>query len=240
MGKCPGSHLRGGAAVPGGRGAVARSLRGGRILFFSMFLAATATVTAACSSTEGIAGTAIPVVDAPENNAAEAATGDLSTGSASLATDSVSTGRRKFAQGAGAGDTAPDFTLPTLQGGDVRLSEFRGSPVIVYFFTRLCGSHTFDLRFLQTFASSEIGDRPQVLVVGLQETVSSLEWLVDRSVGDDRDFTAAADNSLETFLQYQVITVPVTFFIDREGIIQSLHQGFLTEKFLATGILGIQ
>ncbi len=174
-----------------------------------------------------------PVSAATEGSSEEAETGDA-------VTDSGSSGRRKFADGAGVGDAAPDFTLPTLRGEDVSLSEFRGSPVIIYFFTRLCGSHTFDLRFLQTAAASEAGNLPEVLVVGLQEDTRSLGWLVNRSIGDDYDFTVAADSSLTTFLQYQVLTVPVTFFVDGEGNIQSLHQGFLNEEFLATGVRGIQ
>ncbi len=32
------------------------------------------------------------------------------------------------------GDTAPDFTLPTADGGSLTLSELRGSRVIVYFY----------------------------------------------------------------------------------------------------------
>lgn len=33
-----------------------------------------------------------------------------------------------------AGDTAPDFTLPTADGGSVTLSELRGQHVVVYFY----------------------------------------------------------------------------------------------------------
>ena len=33
-----------------------------------------------------------------------------------------------------AGTTAPDFTLPDQEGDDVSLSDFRGSPVVLYFY----------------------------------------------------------------------------------------------------------
>ena len=35
-----------------------------------------------------------------------------------------------------AGATAPDFTLPDQDGKDVSLSEFRGSPVVLYFYPK--------------------------------------------------------------------------------------------------------
>ena len=31
-----------------------------------------------------------------------------------------------------AGDTAPDFELPSLSGGSVRLSDYRGSKVVLF------------------------------------------------------------------------------------------------------------
>ncbi|OLT43664.1 peroxiredoxin [Saccharomonospora sp. CUA-673] len=34
------------------------------------------------------------------------------------------------------GDKAPDFTLPDSEGRNVSLSDFRGSPVVVYFYPR--------------------------------------------------------------------------------------------------------
>jgi thioredoxin-dependent peroxiredoxin len=34
------------------------------------------------------------------------------------------------------GTHAPDFTLPDQDGNDVALSEFRGSPVVLYFYPK--------------------------------------------------------------------------------------------------------
>ena len=34
------------------------------------------------------------------------------------------------------GETAPDFTLPDQEGDDVTLSQFRGGPVVLYFYPR--------------------------------------------------------------------------------------------------------
>ena len=34
------------------------------------------------------------------------------------------------------GETAPDFTLPDQDGADITLSQFRGQPVVLYFYPR--------------------------------------------------------------------------------------------------------
>jgi hypothetical protein len=34
------------------------------------------------------------------------------------------------------GDAAPDFQMPTDQGGQVSLKEFRGRPVVLYFYPK--------------------------------------------------------------------------------------------------------
>ena len=43
-----------------------------------------------------------------------------------------STGGRRRAMAVNAGDEAPDFTLPSLDGGLVRLSDYRGGRLVLF------------------------------------------------------------------------------------------------------------
>ena len=42
------------------------------------------------------------------------------------------------------GDTAPDFTLPDQDGNEVKLSELRGQPVVLYFYPKADSLATYD------------------------------------------------------------------------------------------------
>ena len=66
------------------------------------------------------------------------------------------------------GDLAPDFTLPTADGGEVTLSALRGAPVVVYFYpaamTSGCTTQACDFRdslaALQAAGYSVVGVSP--------------------------------------------------------------------------------
>ena len=67
-----------------------------------------------------------------------------------------------------AGDTAPDFTLPTADGGSVTLSDLRGEHVVVYFYpaagtpgcTTQAGDFRDSLASLQSHGYRVIGVSP--------------------------------------------------------------------------------
>ncbi len=45
----------------------------------------------------------------------------------------VLTGCAPAQPGVAVGDSAPEFTLPSVQGKDVRLSDYQGKPVLLFF-----------------------------------------------------------------------------------------------------------
>ncbi|MFJ4106641.1 thioredoxin-dependent thiol peroxidase [Oerskovia enterophila] len=97
------------------------------------------------------------------------------------------------------GDDAPDFTLPTADGGSVTLSELRGSSVIVYFYpaasTPGCTKEACDFR--DSLASLQ-GAGYQV--VGISP--DPLPKLVKFAEEELLTFTLASDESRATLEAY--------------------------------------
>lgn len=141
--------------------------------------------------------------------------------------------------GAKEGDHAPDFTLPSTTGRQVSLSEFEGGPVMVYFWASWCGSCTFDLADIERVASREAERGLTTITVNIGEEPGYVESFVRAEV-PDYSFIVATDASLDTFRTYRILSFPTTFFIDRDGVIQSVRMGRLTEGTMVDRLPKIQ
>jgi len=124
---------------------------------------------------------------------------------------------------------APDFTLKLFDGGDFRLSDHKGNPVVITFFASwcpACGIGVFNLeRVYKKYAAGK------VLFVGVavQDTEAKAKKYVTKHgitypTGLDGDGTIKG--------AYGVVGHPFTFFVDRKGFITYIHPGPVTEALL--------
>ena len=132
------------------------------------------------------------------------------------------------------GEEAPDFTVTTLDGEEIRLSELRGSRVVVGFWATWCGAcieQAPDLKRL-----TEETSRDELTVIGISwEDEDDL-----RTFASEQDINypiAAAEDLPEPF--GDVTTFPTAFFIDADGIIRGHkvgYSGFDNLRSLALGL----
>jgi peroxiredoxin len=137
-------------------------------------------------------------------------------------------------EGAGGriGATAPDFEWTGSDGQTIRLSTYRGKVVVVNFWATWCRPCREEMPALQRVAASE----PDVVVleVDLMESGDKARSFLD-SLGLDR-LQPVLDTDGATTRRFGVLTLPSTFFIDRNGVIRHLELKALNDQEIRTGI----
>ncbi|MCS6884503.1 MAG: TlpA disulfide reductase family protein [Acidobacteriota bacterium] len=126
----------------------------------------------------------------------------------------------------GESDPVKDFSLKTLDGETVGLSEFKGKILILNFWATWCPP-----------CRKEIPDLIAVQKAYKDKGVVILGVAVDEELDDVRSFVrkyeinymvALDDGSI--FSQWEGEGIPLTFFIDRRGRIKNRSEGMLTRQ----------
>ena len=129
------------------------------------------------------------------------------------------------------GHPAPEFTLATLDGEEITLSELRGKPVIVNFWASWCGPCRLEMPDLQeTF--TEQGDLLTVLGVNLTERDGDLDEVAAFIDEFGVTFPIVLDTEGEVADLYQVRGQPASVFIDADGVVSTVFYGVVNEQFI--------
>lgn len=126
------------------------------------------------------------------------------------------------------GALAPDFLLEQVDGPDLRLSDFRGQPVVLNFWATWCSPCRKEMpQFVEAY--DQYTDDGLVIVgLNLQEGET-----IARNFADDfgMDFPIVIDRDGEMRDRYRLLGLPSTYFIGRDGVIRSIFRGpFLEEQ----------
>lgn len=130
------------------------------------------------------------------------------------------------------GDTPPDFTLMNLEGKEVTLSELRGKKVVLNFWATWCPPCKAEMPHMQNYYEKYAKkDNVEILAVNL--TSGERDVTADAKIDTVMTFRDAYELTFPILLdpeneagsEYQVITIPTTFFIDSTGTIQQSIQG---------------
>jgi peroxiredoxin len=120
------------------------------------------------------------------------------------------------------GALAPDFLLSRLDDGELRLSDLRGQPVVLNFWATWCGPCRKEIpQFVDAY--ERFRDDGLVIVgVNMQEGKG-----IVRPYAEDfgMDFPIAIDVDGEVGDAYRLLGLPVTYFIDADGVIRSVFTG---------------
>lgn len=127
------------------------------------------------------------------------------------------------------GHLAPDFTLQTLEGESLSLSDLRGKAVVLNFWATWCPPCQGEMPELQAAYDDHASGGLVVLGVNQAEEMATVQaFLDDRGL----TFPIVLDSQYEASQRYQVNSLPTTFFIDRNGVIREIVVGQMNAALL--------
>ena len=128
-----------------------------------------------------------------------------------------------LAQASEVSGPAPDFTLRSNSGKNLKLSEFRGQVVLLNFWASWCGPCRQEMPALEKLQKRYGKLGFTVLGVNVEEDSTQAK----RMLREIRvSFPILYDTQNTASKLYQVSAMPTTVIIDRDGNMRYLHKGY--------------
>ena len=125
------------------------------------------------------------------------------------------------------GAPAIPFELKTLDGKSIRLTSFRGKPLVKNFFVSWCDPCREEMPLINDLATKAASNGYSVLAVAVEDSRSAVTQYAKES---KLVFPIALDLNSRVKRTYRIFGPLATFFIDRQGIIRDIIIGPLTPE----------
>jgi cytochrome c biogenesis protein CcmG/thiol:disulfide interchange protein DsbE len=129
-------------------------------------------------------------------------------------------------QGVSQGRYALDFTLEALDGNEASLSDYAGSVVLVNFWATWCPPCRDEIPHFEEASRMYRDEGLVVLGVNFQESAAEVEPFVERL---GVTYPILLDESGRVAKEYRAVGLPTSVLVDRDGVIQVRHSGYLSE-----------
>lgn len=125
------------------------------------------------------------------------------------------------------GEPVPDFELATLDGRKVRMSELRGSPVLINFWATWCGPCKQEMPLIVEQYNWNKGRGLRVLAI---------DTLANDNVEDMRKFAQQFNMNFDVLVDevdavaggWSILGLPTSFFVKPDGTIAKVQVGQMT------------
>jgi peroxiredoxin len=137
------------------------------------------------------------------------------------------------------GNMAPDFTLSSLDGKVMKLSDLKGKKVILNFWASWCPPCKAEIPHMQSFYEDEKDNHVVILAVNLttaEKNTANVEQFV-KEYGIT--FPVLLDSQGEIGNVYQAFTIPTSYIIDSNGVIQQKIVGPMSKEMMKDMISSI-
>lgn len=139
-------------------------------------------------------------------------------------------GQQTTVQQIAVGKEAPDFTLQSMDGKEVKLSDYKGKKVYLKFWASWCGPCKKSMPELMELAVKPDRDFEilSVIAPGIQgeKTVEQFpQWFQEQGY---KDIPVLYDTKATTFQAYQIRSIPTEYLIDSQGKIGKIQFGAIS------------
>ncbi len=125
---------------------------------------------------------------------------------------------------------ADDFIVYDSGGNEVRLSDLKGKPVVVNFWTSWCGPCKSEMPIFDA-AYKMYGDKVEFMMVNLTDGSSETpDNAQDFLKANGYVFPLYHDLAQNAARTYKIYSIPLTLFINADGSVYTTHTGAMNEK----------
>ncbi len=120
-------------------------------------------------------------------------------------------------------ERAPDFTLKSLDGTNLRLEEYRGQVVLINFWASWCGPCRQEMPLLDRLHQRYVDTGFAVLGVNVEGDAAPARALVEQI---PVSFPVLVDEGQRVSELYRLEAMPSTVVVDRDGVVRYIHRGY--------------
>ena len=133
------------------------------------------------------------------------------------------------------GEAAPDFEVETFDGEALKLSDLNGKVVVLNFWASWCPPCRWEMPFFETMWQ-EYRDQGVVFVgIAMSDTLENVKAFAKEA---GVTYPVALDTTTEIARDYEVLSLPTTYFIGKDGNIERKLTSAANEGLLKVFLRG--
>ena len=118
---------------------------------------------------------------------------------------------------------APDFSLKTISGKNIKLSELRGNVVMINFWASWCGPCLQEMPALEQLHQRYKDLGFTLLGVNVEHDIKEAKDYLKKV---DISFPILFDVTNQVSNEYEISGMPTTYLVDRDGNLRKLYIGY--------------
>jgi peroxiredoxin len=134
----------------------------------------------------------------------------------------------KITEGAFKGKPAPDFSLETLDGKTLKLSDLRGKAVVLNFWATWCSPCKAEMPWFVDFQKQYAGEGLQIVGVAMDDSAKEDIAKFAKQMGVNYPVVLGKESLADQYGGVEFL--PTTFYIDRSGNIQDRVFGIVDRQ----------